>query len=167
MLTLYTAPNDDLLKEHSPSSATANINITNDSNASMPKLNPPISTEPSARDDFEDFTTELYEWLSLVRLESPRILTGDQIDPYLSRYEVPGGGQQTKICKISWQGFFPPSWSHRTLMDLVMVLPPKSWFCFSTTTFSKGLAGDNSECTVLRIPESRGEFLVWEVKSHE
>ncbi|KAK3990862.1 ribonuclease P 40kDa subunit-domain-containing protein [Cladorrhinum sp. PSN332] len=162
-----TVPVDGLPQQNSPTNSKANVRIGQAIDAKVPGLIPPITTDPSARDEFEYFTTDLYEWLSLVRLQSPRILANDQIDPYLSRYQVPEGGQNTKICRISWQGFFSPSWSHQTLMDLVTVLPYKTWFSFSTTTFSKGLTGENSECTVLRIPDSRGEFLLWEVKSHE
>jgi ribonuclease P/MRP protein subunit RPP40 len=134
----------------------------------MPKLAPSLDPlAPGARQAFEDFSTELYEWLSLVRLQSPRIQVGDQIDPYLSRYQVPEGGDKGKVCKISWQGFFAPSWSRQTLVDIITILPPKAWFSFSTTTFSKGLAGDNNECTILRLPNSSGEYLMWEVKAHE
>ncbi|KAK4226670.1 ribonuclease P 40kDa subunit-domain-containing protein [Podospora fimiseda] len=162
-----TVPVDDLLQKHSPTNIKANVRINQDINAKVPGLAPPITTDPSAKDDFEYFTTDLYEWLSLVRMQSPRILANDQIDPYLSRYQVPEGSQNAKLCKVSWQGFFSSSWSHKTLMDMITVLPPKTWFSFSTSTFPKGLAGDNSECTVLRIPNTRGEFLLWEVKSHE
>jgi ribonuclease P/MRP protein subunit RPP40 len=109
----------------------------------------------------------LYEWLSLVRLQSPRIQVGDQIDPYLSRYQVPEGEAKGKICRISWQGFLAPSWCRQTLIDIITAMPPKAWFSFSTTTFSKGLAGDNSECTILRPPDSSKEYLMWEVRGHE
>jgi ribonuclease P/MRP protein subunit RPP40 len=134
----------------------------------MPGLTPDISfLSPDAREDFEDFSTGLYEWLSLVRLQSPRIEVGDQIDPYLSRYQVPEGGTEGKICKISWQGFLAPAWSRQTLIDIILALPHKAWFSFSTTTFSKGLAGGNTECSILRPPNSSGEYLMWEVKGHE
>jgi ribonuclease P/MRP protein subunit RPP40 len=134
----------------------------------MPKLSPdPSFLASSGKEDFEDFSTGLYEWLSLVRLRSPRIQVGDKIDPYLSRYQVPEGQMGSKLCKISWQGFLAPSWSRQTLIDIITTLPPKTWFSFSTTTFSKGLAGDNAECTILRLPSSTGEYFMWEVKGHK
>lgn len=134
----------------------------------MPNLKPTIeSIAPSANENFEDFSTRLYEWLSLARLQSPRIGSRDAIDPYLSRYQVPDGEQQAKICLITWQGFLAPSWSRQLLIDTITALPSKTWFSFSTTTFSKGLAGDNSECTILRLPDSSGEYFMWEVKGHE
>jgi ribonuclease P/MRP protein subunit RPP40 len=133
----------------------------------IPKLSPDADwLLPSGREDFEDFSTGLYEWLSLIRLQSPRTLVGDQIDPYLARYQVPNAETEGKICKITWQGFLAPSWSRQTLIDIVLALPATSWFSFGTTTFPKGLAGDKTECTVLRPPNS-SEYLMWEVKGHE
>ena len=137
-------------------------------NVVVPQLSPdPEFLTPGGKEDFEDFSTGLYEWLSLVRLQSPRIQVGDQIDPYLSQYQVPNAEREGKVCKISWQGFLAPLWSRQILIDIVTALPAKSWFAFSTTTFPKGLAGDKTECTVLRPPNSSGEYLMWEVKAHE
>ncbi|AEO55070.1 hypothetical protein MYCTH_2298476 [Thermothelomyces thermophilus ATCC 42464] len=163
-----TIPNPDPLSQHSPIGYTCNPNISEAIDVMMPNLTPDVSFLSSGgREDFEDFSTSVYEWLSLVRLQSPRVEIGDQIDPYLSRYKVPEGGEKNTVCKISWQGFLAPSWSRQTLIDIVTALPHKAWFSFSTTTFSKGLTGDNTECTILRPPNSSGEYLMWEVKAHE
>ncbi|KAL2129544.1 hypothetical protein VTI74DRAFT_7628 [Chaetomium olivicolor] len=159
-----TTPSPDPLSPYLPTPFTANPSIVEGIDAVMPKL----SADPSAdKEDFEDFTTGLYEWLSLIRLQSPRVQVGDQIDPYLSRYQVPNVEREGRLCKISWQGFFSPSWARQMLIDVVTALPLKSWFSFTTTTFPKGLAGDNAECTILRPPNSAGEYLMWEVKGHE
>ncbi|KAK4103471.1 hypothetical protein N658DRAFT_514325 [Parathielavia hyrcaniae] len=163
-----TTPEPDPLARHFPTKYTSTPGILRDMHVVTPKLSPDVdSLSPSGRYDFEDFATGLYEWLSLVRLQSPRIQVGDKIDPYLSRYQVPDAQTESKVCKISWQGFFASSWSRQTLVDIITTLPPKSWFSLSTTTFSKGLAGDNSECTILRMPSPTGEYLVWEVKGHD
>ena len=129
----------------------------------IPNFSPPVDS----KEDFKDFSTEIYEWLSLVRLQSPRVQRGDQIDPYLSRYRLPEGSEPNNLCTITWQGFISPAWCRKTLLDIVDTLPPKGWFAFSTTTFSKGLVGDNTECTILRLPNSSGEYLMWEVEAHE
>jgi ribonuclease P/MRP protein subunit RPP40 len=167
-LTPGVAPNPDPLSRHFPANYTCNPGISQGIDVTIPKLTPDASFLTSGgREDFDDFATGLYEWLALVRLQSPRVQVGDQIDPYLSRYQVPEGGEAGRICKISWQGFLAPSWSRQALIDIITALPSKTWFSLSTTTFSKGLAGDNSECTILRPPNSSGEYLMWEVKSHE
>ncbi|KAL2019304.1 hypothetical protein VTK56DRAFT_9771 [Thermocarpiscus australiensis] len=163
-----TTPDPDPLSRHFPTNYTSNPGTVEGVNAIMPTFAAPIDSVTSgAREDLEDFATGLYEWLSLVRLQSPRVQVGDQIDPYLSRYRVPGAEKEGRICKVSWQGFLAPSWSQQTLIDIITALPPRAWFAFSTTTLSKGLAGDNSECTILRLPNSSGEYLMWEVKAHE
>ena len=72
------------------------------------------------RDEYEEYAADLYEWLSLIRLESPRILSSDQIDPYLSRYRAPGDGQThepANLCKISWQGLLSSAWARKTVVD--------------------------------------------------
>ena len=121
------------------------------------------------KDDYEQFSTDVYEWLSLVRLESPRILSTDQIDPYLSRYQVPGASQDPQpatLCKISWQGFLSSPWARKTLVDVILALPAKTWFSFSATTFSTGMMAESSELTLFRPPSSPREYFLWEIKGH-
>ncbi|KAL1306911.1 hypothetical protein AAFC00_005554 [Neodothiora populina] len=60
--------------------------------------------------------TELLEWLTLVCLDSPRVKDNDDIDSYLSRYEVPrfGAGEKQPeamdLLKLRWHGFMPSIW---------------------------------------------------------
>ncbi|KAL6907270.1 ribonuclease P 40kDa subunit domain-containing protein [Trichoderma evansii] len=120
------------------------------------------------RESLEYSATEMYEWLSLVRLESPRIVAGDSIDPYLSRYsppEIDSAKAQTQVCKLSWQGILSSSWLRGLFVDIVTSCPSQSWFALSATTFSRNILGGCSELTFLRPPESSGEFLMWEIKS--
>lgn len=59
-------------------------------------LTPPLAM-PSAlpqewdRELLQEFAADTYEWLSLVRLQSPRVLATDDVDPYISSYCVPAG----------------------------------------------------------------------------
>jgi ribonuclease P/MRP protein subunit RPP40 len=53
----------------------------------------------------------LLEWLHLISLGSPRIKASDNVDPFLSRYEVPdlGCGLETMdMVRVRWRGFIPP-----------------------------------------------------------
>ncbi|KAM7203414.1 Ribonuclease P 40kDa (Rpp40) subunit domain containing protein [Naviculisporaceae sp. PSN 640] len=167
-------PDPDPLEKHNPTTITAHPTISQNLDTIIPDLK--VAVDPSlstsrAREEFEYLATDIYEWLSLVRLQSPRVQPGDQVDPYLCRYEVPGALdgelQQPKLCKITWQGFLPPSWARQTLIYITTLLQSRTWFSFSSTTFSRGLLGDNAECTILRLPGSGGEYLLWEIKSHE
>lgn len=164
----YSAvPIPDPLVQFTPTNCVAKPAISDSIEAKLPELKPPVEfLVPAARDDFETFATEIYEWLSLVRLESPRVNPTDNIDPFLSRYQVPGE-QRTNVRVITWEGFLAPSWSRKMLIDIITTLPTNIWFSFGTSTFSKGFIGDNSECTILRPQNSDGEYIMWEVKPHE
>ncbi|KAI1326482.1 ribonuclease P 40kDa subunit [Xylariaceae sp. FL0255] len=161
---------DPLLK-HFPTKYTSNPAVVYDMTISTPPLKAPqaILTEKS-HDELEEYATDIYEWLSMVRLESPRVKVGDDVDPYLSTYSVPGEKTEmceTKLCKVSWQGFMPPSWATQTLAELIQALPSKAWFSFSTTPFTMGSMGQGADCTFLRPPNSPGEYFLWEIKGHE
>ena len=54
---------------------------------------------------------EITEWLGLVLLQSPRVLRGDNIDSYLSRYVLPEGSIQVSSVRIiNWQGLISARW---------------------------------------------------------
>lgn len=83
----------------------------------MPPLTLPVSGSQSDGigadwEEFDDGAVDLYEWLSLVSLQSPRILASDSLDPYLSRYEVPSAdtATTTTLIRIRWSGLLPSSW---------------------------------------------------------
>ena len=161
-------PSPDPLLQYSSAHQTCTPEILQDIDAIQPPFESVLASIATGdKDDLESFSTEIYEWLSLVRLESPRVQAGDHIDPYLSRYRVVEGGTPTKICKISWNGFISPSWCRQTLIEVIAAVSSKTWFSLSTTTFAKGIAGDASECTFLRSPGLTSEYLMWEVKAHE
>ncbi|KAK0743419.1 ribonuclease P 40kDa subunit-domain-containing protein [Schizothecium vesticola] len=166
--TSKTTLNPDPVQQYSTTSQNPTPQISADIDAIQPSFQSAIASIASGdKDDLETYSTEIYEWLSLIRLESPRVHAGDQIDPFLSRYQVPEGGTRAKVCKISWHGFISPSWCRQVLIDVVAAVPSKTWFSFSTTTFSKGIAGEVSECAFLRAPGPSNEYLMWEVKTHE
>jgi ribonuclease P/MRP protein subunit RPP40 len=60
----------------------------------------------------EDEAMSLLEWVNLLSLNSPRVRTKDNIDPHLSRYEVPDYGDglcaRNMVC-VRWKGFMPPA----------------------------------------------------------
>jgi hypothetical protein len=63
--------------------------------------------------DYDDHVVALYEWLSLLSLDSPRIRKNDAIDPYLSRYAVPNdgdAGEARAVVRVKWTGFLPIQW---------------------------------------------------------
>ncbi|KAI1817893.1 ribonuclease P 40kDa subunit [Poronia punctata] len=168
--SLSGAPNPDPLAKHFPTKYTSKP-VMSKIEATIPPLAiPPAILKDGNREDLDEYATEAYEWLSLVRLESPRVEVGDTIDPYLSSYVVPGDAsehQKGELCKISWRGFIPPRWAADTLAALINTLPQKTWFSISATPFTSVTIGHGADCTFMRPPSSPGEYVLWEIKGHE
>ncbi|KAI1260608.1 ribonuclease P 40kDa subunit-domain-containing protein [Xylariaceae sp. FL1019] len=168
---LSNTPEPDPLLQHLPTKYTSQAGLRRGMKVQVPRLQPPTAfATGSSRSDLDEFATEVYEWLSLIRLESPRVEASDDIDPYLSTYTVPGipsDAAEGTLCKISWQGFISPMWVARTLAEVIRTLPAKSWFSLSATSFTPGAMGHGRECTMMRPPDSAGEYFQWEIKSHE
>jgi ribonuclease P/MRP protein subunit RPP40 len=108
--------------------------------------------------------TDIYEWLSLIRLGSSRVAPDDNIDPHLSRYEPPGDADgEMSVFKVSWQGFISPNWVRSLLAAVVVAAPSQSWFAMSATELSKSFPVKSSELTLLRPPKAAGEYMMWDI----
>ncbi|KAI1485578.1 ribonuclease P 40kDa subunit [Biscogniauxia mediterranea] len=158
----------DPLRLYHPVRYTSSPALVDGLVVNMPSLTPPQAVlESDHRSDLGEYATDIYEWLSLVRLESPRLSTSDTIDPYLSTYAVPGTPEDIRsgqLCKVSWQGFISPDWVRRTFVDVIQGVPSKSWFSLSATSFARGMTNDSTDCTVLKLPDTPGEYFLWEIK---
>ncbi|RYP18425.1 hypothetical protein DL765_003937 [Monosporascus sp. GIB2] len=163
-------PSPDPLAKHYPVRYSSAPGFDEDLAVAFPPLRPPsVVLERRSRLELDEYATDVYEWLSLIRLGSPRILASDKIDPYLSTYAVPGGVEdisEGRVCKVSWEGFISSTWTRQLLADIILALPSKSWFSLSATTFAKSIVGDCTECTILRPPNSPGEYFLWDIKGH-
>ncbi len=130
----------------------------------MPLIKPPTNSDSLYGADFEDYATDVQEWLSLVLLESPRVNSDDNIDPFLSRYVPPGDSfTNSKLIKVTWQGFISPSWVHKTFVQMLLCAPPDEWFACCVVGFGDGPLGESKACTILKLPDATKEFVLWEV----
>lgn len=172
---LGKTPESDPLAAHFPTTYTSTPGIANDFSVLVPGLRPESNTVvKDDRDEAERFATETYEWLSLVRLGSPRVEDGDKVDSYISQYSLPDGpGNQEpypgNVCRMTWRGLLASDWVRALFVELLVALPSKSWFSLSINSFatSKGLATESTDLTILRPPNAPGEYLQWEIKGHE
>ncbi|KAH7310406.1 ribonuclease P 40kDa subunit [Stachybotrys elegans] len=168
-----STPSPDPLSAHSPARFALEPQITESIQAkSTPLTIPKQVLESSDRPGLEEFATDLYEWLSLVRLQSPRVEAQDAIDPYLSRYEIPGGVAAAKtetmpLCKLSWQGLIASGWVRDMLIDVLVTCPSSMWFALCATSFPWTPSGGSNELSLLRPPASDGEYLMWEISGSE
>ncbi|TKA76893.1 hypothetical protein B0A49_01298 [Cryomyces minteri] len=87
--------------------------------------------------------TELLEWLGLVMIDSPRVRIDDNIDPYLSRYALPGfdspGEEDSttvakELVRLRWHGFIPPKFITR-LFVLLKKAAGEEWFVMNVGGF--------------------------------
>ncbi|CVL01470.1 uncharacterized protein FMAN_07762 [Fusarium mangiferae] len=162
-------PNPDPLQKFSPTACASTSNISQDIAVLQPSLDvdPEILSE-NDRESLEYFATEVYEWFSLIRLGSSRVEPCDSIDPYLSRYSVPGNDpKESKVCKLSWEGFMSAQWLRGLLMDVLVACPSRTWFSLSATSFSRSVSGNSDDLTILRPPSAAGRYLMWETRSSD
>src|ERR1700753_2166270 len=73
------------MKKHHPFDYRINPKVMRMMNVSTPQF-PPIPIENVSL----DYAEELFEWLGLLVLESPRIRVDDDVDSFLCRYQPPG-----------------------------------------------------------------------------
>lgn len=117
-LTAILAAKEIPITKHHPVTKSCSPQKRTTERVRVPNISPPLSSDSDA--DFEDWALETYEWLSLVALESPRILSEDTIDPFLSRYQIPhnDSGKALNMITLTWTGFIPALW----IMHLFILL---------------------------------------------
>ncbi|CAK7272339.1 hypothetical protein SEPCBS119000_005072 [Sporothrix epigloea] len=182
--SMFDAPTPDPLDAFFPTWVTVEPTVLQHVGIALPPLGRPPSllVGGGAGNDHletEEAVVELYEWLSLVRLGSPRVEAADKIDPYLSRYAVPSpdvgesaASSVKDLCTLRWRGFFSPTWACQTLLGALVAMPTSAadaWLAMSVSGFatSKGLTGESAECTFFRPSDAPSEYLLWEVHSYE
>ncbi|PNH31439.1 hypothetical protein VD0002_g1223 [Verticillium dahliae] len=164
-------PSPDPMEQLAPIKFTSRPGLVNGAHVVAPELNVPSEVlSEGDRPGLEDFASETYEWLSLVRLESPRVAVGDDINSYLSRYQVPndsGTATRARVCKITWKGLLAADWVRQLLIDVLATVPSRAWISFSATSFSKGIVNESAEISFLRPSDAAGHYLMWEIQGQE
>lgn len=132
--------------------------------ANLPNLNPPTDVHSLYGEEFEDYATEINEWLALVLLESPRIEPNDNIDPFFTRYATTADvTTPVTLVRLAWQGFISPMWAHETFVQLLLAIPREAWFAYVVDGFSEGWSGDCKSCTALKLPNAPNEYMLWDI----
>ena len=98
------------IAKHHPVTKDCLPQLTTSERVRVPILNPAPASD--CDHDSEDWALEMYEWLSLAALKSPRIVVNDTIDPFLSRYQVPDSDSEkvSIMVALTWTGLIPASW---------------------------------------------------------
>ncbi|KAF2842366.1 hypothetical protein M501DRAFT_1013712 [Patellaria atrata CBS 101060] len=123
---------------------------------------PPL-TNPHVPED-EVYVEQLYEWLGLVSLDSPRICINDGIDPYLSRYQVPDFQDDHEVdgrtnlmskdlVRLRWHGLIPTDFI-LSLLLLTMQSVDEEWMALNVSCFG------SKSYTILGTGSQ--EMMLWE-----
>lgn len=67
----------------------------------------------------EEEAMGLLEWIHMLQLRSPRVEVGDDINPHLSRYEVPDLGKgigERNMVAVMWRGFMGPAFMREVFL---------------------------------------------------
>lgn len=177
----YIELSPDPLTKHHPIQVTVSSVISRTPEIKIPELK--IEDESSMEDsnstkiqypnEFADYATELYEWLSLISLSSPRVNASDQIDPFLSRYALPSSTpdsilEQSELIKITWSGFISSKWIHSAFIQILLATASipgeKTWFSYGINGFHNSWSSDSRDITILKLPGlAPGEYILWDI----
>jgi ribonuclease P/MRP protein subunit RPP40 len=154
----------DPLDAHFPTRKTISPITSQVLKASIPSLKPPTDLNSAYGADFEDYAVEIYEWLSMILLESPRVDASDNVDPFLCRYSPPGDSyNQGNIVKITWRGFLSSIGVQKLFIQLLLALPKDVWFAYNVADFSTDLLVEGKSTMVLMLPDTQNEFVLWDI----
>ncbi|KAG6106365.1 hypothetical protein E4U13_007461 [Claviceps humidiphila] len=125
-----------------------------------------LSFMDTGRLDMQEIGLCVYEWLSLLKLDSPRVQYGDDVDTFLSRYRVASRDrEQVRICRISWVGLIGTSWFQNLVRDVMTVNATEGWLSFSSNSFyDASLSGIGSELVMLRPSTKEDQYLMWRLQ---
>lgn len=155
----------DPLSPHHPVKITCIPKVSSDFHVKRPEFKPPVENNRNYDEDFREFAVEIHEWLSLISLESPRVNSTDKVDPFLSRYDLPIGSDETEeLVKVTWTGFISPTWAHTTFIQILLAAPRNSWFSYYVGGFSDSWNGESKNCTILKLPDVPNDYVLWEVE---
>lgn len=158
----------DPLMRHFPLTVNCCPEISTQIEAQLPRLQPPDGYRDTYEDDFSDFSVEVYEWISLISLGSPRVDPNDKIDPFLSRYAPPTAEDQkldiTQLVKMNWEGFASSSWAHKIFIQALLAAKPGMWFSFAVLGFNESIQTGGGDCTILKLPGAQNEYMLWEIE---
>ncbi|KAF2131520.1 hypothetical protein P153DRAFT_286318 [Dothidotthia symphoricarpi CBS 119687] len=170
------AEGKEMLSKHAPKICSIEPSVIKMRNVLVPKL----SVHNLASLYEEEDALSLLEYCRMLSLDSPRLSETDDIDPHLSRYEVPdfehGTSPRSMVC-VRWRGFIPSSFAR----DLFLVVrrlsfrnksgkdeegdvdmegdeKRENWFAVSAEGF-----GEKNAWTAMQF--AGRETLVWEVES--
>lgn len=97
----------------------------------------PMFPEEMLEEDYAD-AEELLEWITLALHGSPRVLTEDDVDSFLSRYSVPtayGEPVAENLVRLRWEGLVPSQFAQKIFLAVLKASGDR-WAAFSGASFT-------------------------------
>ncbi|KAL6251265.1 hypothetical protein RBB50_001473 [Rhinocladiella similis] len=132
-----------------------------------PILTTPISTMPGTKppEEIQESIHDLFEFIDMLALTSPRVQTTDNVDSFISRYQVPesvseASGASVKV--VTWTGLLSTQWILELLCTIIKESRAKDlssldrtsqWLGLSVTAHKIEPTGQIDGYTVLLQPE--------------
>lgn len=170
------------ISKHAPKIMKVAPEIRMMKSQSVPTLSPGDFTQLYS----DENAVHLLEYLHMISLDSPRLQSNDNIDPYLSRYEIPDLGNvlvPRNMIRLRWIGFIPPAFACDVFLSVrSLIFKSKTkvsgskdvtmdeesmwedqerearWFGLSAPAF-----GGNASWTIMQF--GRKDTLLWETES--
>ncbi|KAJ5632608.1 hypothetical protein N7490_008947 [Penicillium lividum] len=97
------------------------------------------------------------EWIALVQMRSPRVSAGDDVDPYLSRYNVPDldKASTSELISLKWHGLISPKWIlhlFSSLLSQTTNFNSSAWFILSASALGKQAVEGRDGYTIAAAP---------------
>lgn len=119
------------IKEFGPTLQTSLVDVQSLRGASVARW-----PDNWSQESYEE-AAELLEWIGLAMLVSPRVEAADHPDPYLARYQVPGGDrsvEQQDLVRYRWRGFVHPGFVQKVLLAALRAAGDQ-WLAMNATAF--------------------------------
>lgn len=120
---LFSDDIQESLSKHQPTIVPVNPSSTLLQNVLVPSsltTPPDLSTPRTAAkstlpsEEAQESLYDLFEYLDLLSLRSPRVLQNHRVDPFISRYSVPDGTESAHVSHVrvlSWTGLISARWA--------------------------------------------------------
>ncbi|KAL2865479.1 ribonuclease P protein subunit p40 [Aspergillus lucknowensis] len=153
------AEDDPSLKGNNPELISCEPVRTVHENITTPSFSDLKITEETSESDLKSLCGEVSEWLAMVSLGSRRVSVGDDIDPFLCRYDAPGIGDSSAsdLVSLKWHGFIPPQWVTQLFITLFRETAPRvsksrTWFTLSASALGRNATEGKDGCTIMVLP---------------
>ena len=176
---------EKVLADHLPIQCIAKPETTHLADVRVPDMRPSDSSSYSDQREANEDAMDLLEYLGLAALGAGRISRSDDIDPFLSRWQIPNPTTASvdDLVSLRWRGLLPVVWVRRLVLACTAMTRADrgAWWAVAARCFAQGEDGEVEGWTMLRtrmdqedvmdgldLKEEKkallkAEFLMWEM----